>query len=380
MIEYYISSTKYSLQERQTKLNGKVYDVVFRITTLTGEEKQKKLSGFKTKALAKEAHAEFITTKCELVKNNPLKKKNEKKDIFYVGDLVAQYLASLHNKCKESTIYDRTFVLRLFVLPYYEKSRIDSLTKQELYRWQDEVWKTKKPNKDEYYSHNYLMKIRRFFSTFLSWVESRYGFPNMLPEVEAPKRRIPKTEMQIWTQDEFEQLISVVDDPMYHCLFTFMFYTGRRKGEIFALTPNDVTETEIRFTKSVTVKTLDNSPYKVTSTKAEKKSSTPIYEPLAQELIAYQGQSPFFFGGERPLPPNTVTKRFQSYCRKANVKIIRIHDLRHSFVSLLIHNGANPTVVADLISDTLEQVTKTYAHMYAEDKITLLSRIKRPAT
>ena len=34
MIEYYISSTKYSLQERQTKLNGRVYDVVFRVVTL----------------------------------------------------------------------------------------------------------------------------------------------------------------------------------------------------------------------------------------------------------------------------------------------------------------------------------------------------------
>lgn len=42
--EFYISSTKYTLQERMTK-RGKVYDVVFRIVTLDGKEKQKKVVG-----------------------------------------------------------------------------------------------------------------------------------------------------------------------------------------------------------------------------------------------------------------------------------------------------------------------------------------------
>lgn len=45
------------------------------------------------------------------------------------------------------------------------------------------------------------------------------------------------------------------------------------------------------------------------------------------------------------------------------------------FTLMLIHYGANFAVVADLISDTLEQVTKTYAHMYEEDKQAVLSKI-----
>ena len=61
MANFYISSNKYSLQERQTKLNGKVYDVVFRIVTMDGIEKQKKLSGYKTKALAKEVATNGVT-------------------------------------------------------------------------------------------------------------------------------------------------------------------------------------------------------------------------------------------------------------------------------------------------------------------------------
>ena len=47
---------------------------------------------------------------------------------------------------------------------------------------------------------------------------------------------------------------------------------------------------------------------------------------------------------------------------------IRIHDLRHSFVSMLLHKGANFMVVADLIGDTVDQVIKTYGHLYESDK------------
>ena len=37
--------------------------------------------------------------------------------------------------------------------------------------------------------------------------------------------------------------------------------------------------------------------------------------------------------------------------------------------------GANLLVVADLISDTIEQVTKTYAHLIEEDRNKVLSKI-----
>lgn len=92
--EFYISSTKYSLQERMTR-RGKVYDVVFRIVTLDGYEKQKKLSGFANKTLAKEGYTEFVTQRCQLVKNNPIKKKDPTKQDLLVGDLIREYLSTL---------------------------------------------------------------------------------------------------------------------------------------------------------------------------------------------------------------------------------------------------------------------------------------------
>ena len=374
-VEYYISSNKYSLQERMTK-RGKVYDVVFRIVTLDGIEKQKKLSGFSTKALAKQGYMEFVTEKCELAKLNPLKKRNPQKEEPFVGELIREYMATLGNDNKYTTIYDKNNVFRLFVLPYYEDKKIKDLTLQELVGWQDTIWNLRNPRNGEYYSYKQLSKIRGHFNVFLNWAELRYGYKNNLKDVPKKKKRVAKTEMKFWTQEQFNQFIAVVDDPVYHALFTFMFYTGRRKGELLALSPADVKPKSIKVNKSLTRKTRSDSTYEITSTKAEKTQDIPVCDIVQKEIASYKGDAPFYFGGDKPLASTTIKRMFDGYCKEAGVEIIRIHDLRHSFVSMLIHLGANLMVVADLIGDTVEQVIKTYGHLYQEDKLNILSKIK----
>ena len=125
-------------------------------------------------------------------------------------------------------------------MPYFENTKIKELTKETLYRWQDDLWNTRNPRTKSFYSYKYLSNVRAFFRTFLVWCESRYGIKNSFSEVDKPKRRAQKTKMQIWTREDFEKFIATVDDPTYHALFTLLFYTGRRKGEIFALHPDDI--------------------------------------------------------------------------------------------------------------------------------------------
>jgi integrase len=377
--QFYISSTKFSLQERQTK-RGRVYDVYFYIVLKDGTEKQKKLSGFSNKTLAKQAYTDFITENCELIKNNPIRKQKRQeqgKEIITIRDLANAYFSAIKNQIKDATIYEKKKIFELIILKNFGDCQLKHLTKQELYIWQDELWSSKNPKTNDYYSYKYLSKIRTYFSAFLTWCAERYeGFTNCLLTIKKPKRRTPKQEMQFWTRKEFNQFIAVVDDPTYYTLFSVLFYTGRRKGEVLSLSPKDVGSNYIMFNKSLTRKTLDDSTYKITSTKTEKVASTPICEPLRVVLSNYtpkDGQ--FFFGGDSPLTDNTIRRAFNRYAEIAGVKQIRIHDLRHSFVSMLIHLGANLTVVADLIGDTLAQVTKTYAHLYEEDKQKILSKI-----
>lgn len=230
--KYYIRSNKYSTQERQTK-RGRVYDVLFRIVTVDGIEKQKKLSGYKTKSAAKEAYLEFVENYCEYKKGAALKSIiAPEDDATTIKDLIPLYLAAIQNQNKESTIYDKTHILNSIILPQLGDCRLSELTKERLLRWQDELWATRNPKTNEFYSHARLSNVRAVLSSLLSWISDRYPFNNPMPQIKKPKRRVSKTQMQFWTRAEFEQFISVVDNATFRAIFNMLFFTGRRKGEV----------------------------------------------------------------------------------------------------------------------------------------------------
>lgn len=377
MEKYYILSNKYSIQERQTKKYGKVYDIIFGIVTMDGVQRQKWLRGFKSKTLAKAGYLAFVEEYCTFTRVNPARRKNAAKETLLVGDLVRQYLTTLGNQNKQSVIYDKENIYRNFVLNKYDKTPINKLTKEELLFWQDELWSSKNKRTGNFFSHRYLAKVRGFFNTFLSWVEERYNYKNYLKEIKIPPRRQPKTEMKFWTKEQFKRFIAVVDDNTYKALFSFLFYTGRRKGEVFALYKTDVKADKVTFNKSVNRRTFRTGTWEVTSTKEEKTCTIPVCKPVQEIIKLYNPpkDGKFYFGGKEPLAATTVDRNFKMYTSLAGLPEIRIHDLRHSFVSMLLHLGANFMVVADLISDTVEQVTKTYGHLYEEDKLSILARI-----
>lgn len=375
-MDYYISTTNYSVQERQTQ-SGKVYDCVFRVITLDGQVKQKKLCGFKTKNALKDAHADFIAKFCR-----PLTSYRGQRQGGSTGslpplftDLYAEYIFSIQNQVKHSTLRDKEKFNRLYLTPFFGNLRINEITKTLLYQWQDKMWTSKNPRTGDFYSFQYLSNARNYLSAFLSWVEERYNFPNLLRSVKKPKRRSPKTEMRFWTRQQFDKFLSVITNKSHRAFFSILFYTGKRKGEVIALHYSDVQGDRICFSKTYSRKTIDGTPYKITSTKNEKRLTTPICKTLQKILQEYEGGKPFYFGGKTPMHENTLSHAFERYTTAAQLPKIRVHDLRHSFVSMCLHLGASVYTVADLIGDSVEQVFKTYGHLYDEDKQKIIDKI-----
>lgn len=75
----------------------------------------------------------------------------------------------------------------------------------------------------------------------------------------------------------------------------------------------------------------------------------------------------FVFPGKAPDQPLTDIKRtWASVCQKANVEDARIHDLRHSFASILVSRGASLPLIGALLGHTQVATTARYAHLYDE--------------
>jgi integrase len=70
------------------------------------------------------------------------------------------------------------------------------------------------------------------------------------------------------------------------------------------------------------------------------------------------------FPGKVPGQPlNNPQKAFNRVLKKIGISNFRIHDLRHSFASLAINNGASLYEVQHLLGHSQAKTTSRYAHL-----------------
>ena len=85
---------------------------------------------------------------------------------------------------------------------------------------------------------------------------------------------------------------------------------------------------------------------------------------LLQELRA-SSAGRYVFPGKSPDKQLTDVKRtWRAVCEAARLRNTRIHDLRHSFASLLVSEGASLPVIGQLLGHTQVSTTARYSHLY----------------
>ena len=185
-----------------------------------------------------------------------------------------------------------------------------------------------------------------------------------------------KKEMEFWTYDEFSKFIDKEDDLTFKCLFKTLYFCGLRKGEARALNWNDInfTNNTIRINKGLN-DNVNRKKYTITSPKTLTSNRTlPIPKELVNDLkelkenaMSYTNfqEEWFIFGNSTPLGDDVIRRRKNNKCKEAGVKVIRIHDFRHSCASLLINNGADITLVAKYLGHSkIDETLNTYSHMF----------------
>jgi integrase len=79
---------------------------------------------------------------------------------------------------------------------------------------------------------------------------------------------------------------------------------------------------------------------------------------------AVPGGCPFLFPGDVEGQPVIELKRFWARMREAaDIPDVRIHDLRHTFASLLVSGGASLEMIGKLLGHTQIGTTQRYAHL-----------------
>ncbi|MEG2454094.1 MAG: tyrosine-type recombinase/integrase [Clostridia bacterium] len=356
-------------QDKKTKY----WSVRFRIIS-SNKEVNKRLSGFKQKKEAQSAYTSFMSTYVAPPKIN------ENYDLT-TNQLFGLYQEYIKARLKESSQYDIKNNYNNHIAETFGNCNIAKITKHDVLEWQNILNK-------KGYKYKFKSKLRGLLSSILKFGVMYYDLPfNVVQQVEGFRNLEEKKDMRVWSIDEFNQFINVIDDNiLYKTFFIFLYLTGCRKGEAFAVTWDDIDfyNNILTINKSLTRK-INGLPYKITTTK-NKSSKRKIIVPqtLVNAILKYKdtladfNNNNFIFGGEKPLAENTVTRTLQRYCIKANVKIITPHDFRHSHASLLISLGENIVIVSKRLGHAdIKQTLNTYSHLMPDDENKMIERLDK---
>jgi len=85
---------------------------------------------------------------------------------------------------------------------------------------------------------------------------------------------------------------------------------------------------------------------------------------VRQRALVVRKNNPWLFPGDVPGQPVKEIRRFWiNVQREANLPGVRIHDLRHTFASLLVSGGASLEMIGKLLGHSQIQTTLRYAHL-----------------
>lgn len=157
-----------------------------------------------------------------------------------------------------------------------------------------------------------------------------------------------------------------IGKPMLYYAFEVLYWCGIREGELLALTRDDfdLKARTLRINKSY--QRLRGQD--VITTPKTKKSNRIIQMPdfLCDEMQDYFKQIYGLQDDSRVFPLSRhVLKGGMTYgCKQSGVKEIRIHDLRHGHVSLLIDMGYSAVAIGNRVGHESVEITYRYAHLF----------------
>ena len=101
-------------------------------------------------------------------------------------------------------------------------------------------------------------------------------------------------------------------------------------------------------------------------TKQRREHVTPLSAPalaLLQQLREQDGAGQYLFPGPNSRPLSRIHHFWASTTRQAGLDGVRLHDLRHSFASVLAAGSASLLLIGELLGHSRPTTTARYAHL-----------------
>lgn len=337
------------------KKRGTYYVSISEKDSITGKRHHITKRGFKTKSEATKWERDYYSNQSAPTVTGPTFK-----EVVREYERTIQSSKEMQRKHKEDL--EKRF-------SEFQDRPIESISKVDLMKWRNDLSET-----------DFSTSTK---NSAISFIKSIFKFSNEMygtPDISSVLRRLKKNkdeilrEMEVWTPEEFQTFLAMVDLREYRVFFEFLFWTGCRRGEAMALQKADVSNgwATIRYSQRTASEGL-----KPTKTKQLRriKLDDKTYNDITAFMATTDSDYVFSHKG-RPLSATAIDREFKRAIDKSGVKKIRIHDLRHSHATWLINNGVNIVAVSKRLGHaSIEQTLKTYTHLLQETDQGMMDKI-----
>jgi integrase len=279
---------------------------------------------------------------------------HEKKEVIEVprfDDFAKTFLETyVKTNNKPSEEASKEMILRIHLTPAFGKLRLDAIGAEQI-----ESYKARKiaDGLSPKTVNNHLTVLRKLLDVAVEWRKL-----TMVPRVRW--LRAPKPEFDFLTFDEAERLLSVAP-PAWKPMITLGLRAGLRQGELLALRWDDVDLVAGRIVVRRAVArgkigTPKNGRSREVPLSDAARAALREHRHLKGELVFSQEDGTLLTKGECKWP------LWQS-CKRAGLRRIGWHVLRHTFASHLVMRGVPLKAVQELLGHTTIEMTMRYAHL-----------------
>lgn len=251
-------------------------------------------------------------------------------------DYFKQYLAEARIRLSENSLERYEYSFRALMRHFGDHMLLANLTTLHLNQWAGTLLdKGRSPDGVNLDLRHIRAALRR---------AEDLGVLAIAPKVDMVRtaKRLPRH----LTQEQVELIIKAEANDTYKRLWAFLMWTGLRRAEALGLDWSHVD--------------LTDQPVMTVIGKGDRERVVPIVPPALEAMGAPLKVGPVFLvGGDRQ-----VTARFKEAARRAGLPKARLHDLRHTCLTLLVGHGVPLKLVQDIAGHSSINTTMRYAKIF----------------
>ncbi len=312
---------------------------------------------------------------------HPTPASEEKKEVptfakFVNEQWLSTYPASAGNR--PTSIREKEIHVRRHLVPALGRIRLNDIRGQVVDRFFANLRKPRSIGKHDTRIHtlsdksikNIRATLRRILASAFEW-----EIIDRIPLL--PKVKVTDKGWDFFSREEVSKLVAITRDPEERALLLFPLDTGARAGEQLALEWGD-----IDWHNNLVVFRRSSTRGDVGPTKSGRERKVPMTERLVEALRRMKhlrGKLVFCRVDGKPLTLWQLHERLWGACRRAGLREIRWHDLRHTFASQLISAGVPLRQVQDWLGHSTITMTMRYSHLAPGQGADLIRALEDPS-